>query len=218
LAAYLWLASYLVAKILTYNLSFYTPSEYIADFRSGFYVLAWFLCWPYFAFFESSKWQATPGKMLFGLIVTDKDGQRINGGIASVRYVTRITDIVIVTLLMVLFTQRKQTLHDVIAGTVVLRAGGMSKTGVVQSLVCLKSQPQRIGLISLALSILSFPPEFFLKYPYDRLIAFSFIWLIVSLFFTVAGEPITRATKRLIQASNNGVQRIVLWVKAGEKP
>jgi len=34
--------------------------------------------WPYFACFEASKFQGTPGKLAMGLIVVDDDGQRIS--------------------------------------------------------------------------------------------------------------------------------------------
>lgn len=42
--------------------------------------------WPYFAYFESSEKQATPGKMLLGIQVTDLEGQRISFSKASLRY------------------------------------------------------------------------------------------------------------------------------------
>ena len=42
--------------------------------------------WLYFALMESSSKQATLGKMMIGVIVTDTDGNRISFGRASGRY------------------------------------------------------------------------------------------------------------------------------------
>jgi uncharacterized RDD family membrane protein YckC len=40
----------------------------------------------YFAFFESSAWQATPGKRMVGIRVTDGEGRRIGRGRAFARF------------------------------------------------------------------------------------------------------------------------------------
>ena len=42
--------------------------------------------WLYFACFESSSWQATPGKRLLGLRVADLTGARIGFGRATGRF------------------------------------------------------------------------------------------------------------------------------------
>jgi hypothetical protein len=42
--------------------------------------------WMYFAAFESSGWQATPGKKALGIKVTDLNGDRISFGRATLRY------------------------------------------------------------------------------------------------------------------------------------
>ena len=47
-------------------------------------------CWLYFTLFESGGWQATPGKRLLGLRVTDLSGERISFGRASGRYFSKI--------------------------------------------------------------------------------------------------------------------------------
>jgi uncharacterized RDD family membrane protein YckC len=76
----------------------------------------------YFALFESSRRQATPGKMLLGIFVTDAQGRRISFGRALGRNLSRVLSQMFCWLgyLLALFTQRNQALHDMIASTLVL--------------------------------------------------------------------------------------------------
>ena len=80
------------------------------------------LGWLYFAFCESSAWQATVGKLALGIRVTDMQGNRITFPRALGRYAAKIisTLILLIGFLMVAWTQRKQGLHDLMAGTLVL--------------------------------------------------------------------------------------------------
>ena len=79
--------------------------------------------WLYEATLESSSKQATVGKMAVGLKVTDEYGQRISFARACARYFSKILSrmILLIGYIMVGFTQRKQGLHDMIAGTLVVR-------------------------------------------------------------------------------------------------
>jgi uncharacterized RDD family membrane protein YckC len=79
----------------------------------------------YEAFFESSRWQATPGKRVVGIQVTDLEGQRIGFGRAALRHVAQFLSALCLMLgyLMGAFTRRRRCLHDLIAGTLVVRAG-----------------------------------------------------------------------------------------------
>lgn len=81
--------------------------------------------WLYFALFESSAWQATPGKRAMGLKVVGETGQRIGFGQASGRYFGKILSGMLfgVGYLMAGLSARKQALHDLVANTfVVFRA------------------------------------------------------------------------------------------------
>jgi uncharacterized RDD family membrane protein YckC len=80
--------------------------------------------WLYYALMESSQRQATFGKQAFGLIVTDLNGDRIGFGQATGRYFAKILSglILYIGFIMVGFTDRKQGLHDMIAGTLVAKA------------------------------------------------------------------------------------------------
>jgi uncharacterized RDD family membrane protein YckC len=79
--------------------------------------------WLYGAILESSPMQGTVGKMALGLKVTDLDGNRIGFGRASGRAFAKILSgcALFIGYIMAAFTPRKQGLHDMIAGTLVVR-------------------------------------------------------------------------------------------------
>ncbi len=82
------------------------------------------ITWLYHAYFESSTWQATPGKRVVNLYVTDLSGQRISFLNATGRHFAKIVTGLIplfIGYIMAAFTERRQALHDMIAGTLVLR-------------------------------------------------------------------------------------------------
>jgi len=82
------------------------------------------LTWLYHALMESSEWQATLGKRVLGLVVTDMAGRRVSFGRATGRHFAKIiTNMVpaFIGYIMAGFTERKQALHDMIAGCLVLR-------------------------------------------------------------------------------------------------
>jgi len=79
--------------------------------------------WLWFTIPESSKWQATVGKKLLGLKVTDENGERIGFGKANGRYWAKVLSALILCIgfIMVAFTEKKQGLHDKMAGTLVVK-------------------------------------------------------------------------------------------------
>jgi uncharacterized RDD family membrane protein YckC len=81
------------------------------------------LNWLYYAFLESSAWQGTLGKKALGLEVTDLAGQRISFGRATGRHFAKIISglILCIGFIMAGFTEKKQGLHDMIAGCLVIR-------------------------------------------------------------------------------------------------
>ena len=82
------------------------------------------LTWLYHALMESSEWQATLGKKVLGLVVTDMAGRRVSFGRATGRHFAKIiTNMVpaFIGYIMAGFTERKQAMHDMIAGCLVLR-------------------------------------------------------------------------------------------------
>jgi uncharacterized RDD family membrane protein YckC len=77
----------------------------------------------YHAYLESSEKQATIGKMVLGLKVTDLNGQRISFARASGRFFSKLISSLVLCIgyIMVAFTEKKQGLHDMIASTLVVR-------------------------------------------------------------------------------------------------
>jgi uncharacterized RDD family membrane protein YckC len=87
------------------------------------YIIGIVLYWIYFTLMESSSKQATLGKMAIGIIVTDLNGNRISFGKANVRYWAKIVSAIILSIgfIMAGFTKKKQALHDIMAGTLVVK-------------------------------------------------------------------------------------------------
>ena len=80
------------------------------------------LFWLYYACFESSKQQATPGKMALGIKVVGPQGQRISFARATGRTFAKFISHMILYFgdYMAGFTQKRQALHDMIATTYVV--------------------------------------------------------------------------------------------------
>ncbi|MBI2767744.1 MAG: RDD family protein [Chloroflexi bacterium] len=76
----------------------------------------------YFAGFESSNWRATPAKRLFGMAVTDEDGDQLGLLHALGRYAAKSLTIALfpIGIWFAPFTARRQTLYDKLVGTVVI--------------------------------------------------------------------------------------------------
>ena len=87
-----------------------------------FNIVAALTYWIYFAAFEASSKQATPGKMAFGIKVTDLNGRRIGFGKATGRFFGKIVSMVILFIgcIMIAFAEKKQGLHDKMAGCLVV--------------------------------------------------------------------------------------------------
>ncbi|HKD52559.1 MAG TPA: RDD family protein [Candidatus Acidoferrum sp.] len=82
--------------------------------------------WLYHALMECSEWQATVGKKVLGLVVTDMEGRRLSFWRATGRHFAKIVTNMIPLLIGYIlagFTDKKQALHDMIAGCLILRRG-----------------------------------------------------------------------------------------------
>ncbi|MGB0934950.1 MAG: RDD family protein [Alphaproteobacteria bacterium] len=95
--------------------------------NSNFIHPAWGLTliayWLYDALFTSSHFQATPGKLAVGVMVTDYDYRQISFGQASLRHFASYLSgfIMFIGYIMVAFTEKNQGLHDFLARTYVVR-------------------------------------------------------------------------------------------------
>jgi uncharacterized RDD family membrane protein YckC len=79
--------------------------------------------WLYYAIMESTINQASLGKMVLGLKVTDMNGGRISFARATGRVLASFlsTLILCVGYIMIAFTEKKQGLHDMLTNTLVVR-------------------------------------------------------------------------------------------------
>ncbi len=101
--------------------SMHTPVPGMGSLFGFVPALSILVSWLYEALMESSAHQATLGKLIFGLKVTDLQGNRISFGRATGRHFAKILSgvILLIGFIMAGFTERKQALHDMIAGTLV---------------------------------------------------------------------------------------------------
>jgi uncharacterized RDD family membrane protein YckC len=89
-----------------------------------FVLISILIQWLYHAYLESGEKQATWGKQALGIYVTDLMGNRVTFGRASGRFFAKIVTGMIplgIGYIMAGFTERKQALHDMMAGSLVLR-------------------------------------------------------------------------------------------------
>lgn len=95
----------------------------MAGSMSMLYIVSLGISWLYYAFFESSKYQGTPGKIMLNLKVTDMEGNEIGFGKATGRFFGKIISgmILYIGFIMAGFTSKKQALHDIMAGCLVVK-------------------------------------------------------------------------------------------------
>jgi uncharacterized RDD family membrane protein YckC/Tfp pilus assembly major pilin PilA len=122
---------------LIYGVGAGAPTD---DAASGLGAIAGLLVWwLYYALMESSTTQATLGKMALGIRVVDQEGNAVSFGRATGRNFAKFLSgmILMIGYLMAGFTSRKQALHDLVAGCLVVNRGasaqmpqGVSATGM----------------------------------------------------------------------------------------
>lgn len=102
-----------------------SPEMIITIISSAFvYIaLAFVGQWLYEALLTSSSWQATIGKRILHLKVVDEAGNRISFGRATGRFFAKILSSMFMCIgfIMIAFTDRKRGLHDMLAGTLVVK-------------------------------------------------------------------------------------------------
>lgn len=87
-----------------------------------FNISVFLIGWIYFATMESSARQGTLGKLAVGIKVVDNESNKIGFVRATVRYLGKIISYIAVGIgfIMVAFTRKKQGLHDMMAGCLVV--------------------------------------------------------------------------------------------------
>ncbi|MFM7439781.1 MAG: protein kinase domain-containing protein [Snowella sp.] len=86
-------------------------------------ILGLLIKWLYFILLESSPLKATVGKLIMGLVVCDRNGQRISIGMANKRYWAKLLSTMTLYIGFMLsgWTKKKRALHDMIAGTLIMK-------------------------------------------------------------------------------------------------
>lgn len=77
----------------------------------------------YNAWFESSKYQGTPGKILLKLKVVGENGGRISFVTAALRYILKVvfSNFFYIGFIFILFNDKKQGLYDLLLKTYVIK-------------------------------------------------------------------------------------------------
>ena len=100
-------------------------TEVTEGFEIAGNIIGLIIGWLYGALLESSDKQATWGKQLMKIKVSDLNGDRISFGKATGRHFGKWISSIILLIgyFMMLWTERKQTLHDKMAGCVLTKHG-----------------------------------------------------------------------------------------------
>lgn len=100
----------------------FDPVEWDASYYAIQVVLVT-LGWAYSALLESSRWQGSLGQQLLGIRVSDLAGRRISFARATGRHFGQLVSFLTLGIgyLMIAFTAKKQALHDVMSGCVLVR-------------------------------------------------------------------------------------------------
>lgn len=85
-------------------------------------IVAFAIAWLYNSGLEASPWQATVGKKLLGIQVVDLQGGRVGFWRASARFFAKLfSALMFIGFIIIDFTPKKQGLHDIVAGCLVVR-------------------------------------------------------------------------------------------------
>ena len=118
-----------------------------------YFFVSFLFGWLYFAIMESSAKQATLGKMAMRLVVTDERDNCLTFGRATARYFAKFISAIILMIgyIIAAFTEKKQALHDMVAGTIVYQKQPSKAGGIIAAIL--------VGLIGLVfvLSLIALP-------------------------------------------------------------
>jgi len=119
-----WLFAWLVSTVLGIPFLAATP-EQLADTTSLHMLnaIVLFFAWLYFAGLETSNLQATLGMAVMGIYTAGQSGERAGMGRTTVRFLTRVMSIfpLFCGFLPILLTRRRQAVHDMLSGCVILK-------------------------------------------------------------------------------------------------
>jgi serine/threonine protein kinase len=115
---------YLISLILS-GICFFNPTYFLHQYSLvlASLILGILIKWLYFILLESSPLKATLGKFMMGLVVCDRNGQRISMGTANKRYWAKLLSTMTLYIGFMLsgWTKKKRALHDMIADTLIIK-------------------------------------------------------------------------------------------------
>ena len=123
--AVFWIAWAIIG--INLQVDFTDPSDLSTNSPSGWFIIltlaSYIVPWLYYALMEASAKQATLGKLALRIKVTDDAGNRVSFGKATGRHFGKILSGLILWIgyIMIAFTSKKQGLHDILAGTLVVK-------------------------------------------------------------------------------------------------
>ncbi len=99
-----------------------STAAFLGSVVAAYGIVVVIIPWLYYAGFESSRSQATPGKLLMRIVVTDLEGNKPSFARVTLRHFAKFISTLIIFLgfLMIGLTKNRQGLHDKIAGCLVL--------------------------------------------------------------------------------------------------
>jgi uncharacterized RDD family membrane protein YckC len=116
--------------ILTFAATLFTSIIGLFFKSKILYLFSLVLYFAYEGFFLSGKWQATPGKMLFGLRVYKNGTESLNPLMAILRYILMsFSCCLIFGIFWIALSGKKRGLHDSLVGTSVRRVGPINPVG-----------------------------------------------------------------------------------------
>lgn len=120
----LTIVTVLVGFVIGFLFALAAPQTNLGEAFGG--IAGYVIGFLYYPVLESSSAQATWGKRALGIKVTDLDGRKISFWRALGRYLGKLlsTFLLFFGYLMAAFTSRKQGLHDIMAGTLVVMDSG----------------------------------------------------------------------------------------------
>ena len=115
----------LLFLLIAFVVDWVAPNAEELSLGLSFIFFGLLISWIYFANGESGRHQGTFGKRMLGLRVADDYGQPVGFAQASGRFFGKFLSTLpfCVGFLMIALTERKQGIHDKLAGTCVLRNG-----------------------------------------------------------------------------------------------
>jgi|GEM_PF-1123396 len=128
-------AHYSLAKLIHYIYTYLTGTDPRSDESIPVIISIITINWIYYALMESSHKQATLGKIGLAIIVTDRYGNRISFGRATGRYFGKFisTLILLIGFIIAGFTKKKEALHDIMAGCLIINKPIKNRKGEEKS-------------------------------------------------------------------------------------